>query len=472
MVRSSDGVVRFRVSFFDDQIPVSNAEGYLKVRPEVLERPSSTTWSVTAGAGYSVAAQSDRKRPENGESRPFTLADPYTGKTVDFFNGSARLELTQTLRERARARVVPQFKNGALGGEDKTRTFSVPLYTIDVFGLNGLSGRFGKYTMLNPSRGIAINASGEGFQYNWHNIMIGHIVNSESGQGVPDEANQDNSVSLLRVSGAPGFSIFKHVDLFGVYGEKKKKQDTPYDYYTWGGQLFFASSPEEPQPKSTFSSLSGSVSYFHSSRDVGKQGTTPRTNGSGNVWLLDTGITWLHEGGTDTKALRSLSFLLGAGTGDDPNSPHRDESYLGETASFSGFDSMFLGSFPSVLQDGSPARLPFGIGLANKFYLGASYVERDFKQINFLWWIAQLFQVAGDAKSPATTLKAHWFHLDEPFQGRRDAGFEAGLQWQIEVPAGVKHSLGCSRYFPGNATRRFFLVEPMQCSLQVSLTLQ
>jgi hypothetical protein len=476
LVRFSDGVVRFKVSFFDDQIPVSNSEGYLKVRPEVLERPSSTTWSVTASGGYSVVAQSDRKREDGTTNRPFTLEDPYTGKTLDSFSGTGRLELIQTLQEHARARVDPQFKNGALGGDDKSTTFSVPLWTVDVFGLNGVSGRIGNYTMLNPSRGIAINASGEGFQFNWHSLMIGHIVKSESAKKVPDPENKDTSMTLLRVSGAPGFSIFKHIDLFGVYGEKRDTEKTsPYDHYTWGGQLFFASSPGQPEKQSVFSSLSGSVSYYHSERNIRPQSTsgTVLTDGSGSVWLLDSGLTWLRENGADTKALRSLSILLGEGTGDNPDSKHRDESYLGETATFSGFDSLFLGSsFLDNLQDGSPARTPFGKGLANKFYLGLSYTEREVEQINPLWWIARIAQVSDDAKTTATTLKLHWFHLDEPFQNKRDAGFEAGLQWQIEVPAGVKNSLGCSRYFPGSATRRFFLVDPMQCSLQVSLVLQ
>jgi hypothetical protein len=147
-------------------------------------------------------------------------------------------------------------------------------------------------------------------------------------------------------------------------------------------------------------------------------------------------------------------------------------------ANFSGFDSLFLGSSfldnlkDGSVQDGSPGRTPFGKGLANKYYLGLNYTEREIKQINPLWWVARIAQVDNDAKATATSLRAHFFHLDEPFQDKRDAGWEAGLQWQIEVPAGVKHSLGCSRYFPGSATRRFFLVNPMQCSLQVSLVLQ
>ena len=133
---------------------------------------------------------------------------------------------------------------------------------------------------------------------------------------------------------------------------------------------------------------------------------------------------------------------------------------------------MFLSSFASNIQDGSPARSPVGEGLANKAYVGASYVERAFKQINLLWWLARAMQVEGDVKSSATTLRAHWFRLDEPFQAKHDAGYEIGLQWQIQVPEGVTSTLGCSRYLPGSATRGFFSVKPMSCAAQISLILQ
>jgi len=473
LVRFSDGTVRFSVRFFDEQFPASNTDGYLRVRTKVRERPSVTAWSLNSSVGYSLKPQSPRKRPENDESRPFTLADPYTGRVLDGFNGSARLELIQTLSERAKARVNAQFKEGALGEKDDTRTLTVPLYTVDVFGLNAASLRFGKYAMFQPARRIAINAVGEGFQLNVHNLSIGHIVTLESATGVQDDANQDSDVTVMRLSGAPGFSIFKHVDVFGLYGEKRRKKDTSYDYNTLGAQFFFANSPSDPQKDKTFTSFSGSVSYFHSDRDVGTAGTPVVVDGTGSVWLIDAGVTWLREAGASTKSLRTLGVLLGAGTGDDPKTTDKDESYLGETAGgFSGYESMFLSAFPSTLQDGTPARLPIGKGLANKSYVGINYVERAFKQVNLLWWLARAMQVEADVRSPATILRAHWFRLDQPFQEKQDAGFEAGLQWQIQVPEGVTTTLGCSRYYPGSATRRFFLVEPMSCSGQVTLTLQ
>src|SRR6185295_239503 len=102
LVRFSEGVVRFSVKFLDDQqIPISNSDGFLRVRQKFQERPSSSNWSVTAGVGYSVNAEVSRKRPENGEVRPITLDDPYTGGTTNTFDGSAKFDFSQSFRDRA-----------------------------------------------------------------------------------------------------------------------------------------------------------------------------------------------------------------------------------------------------------------------------------------------------------------------------------------------------------------------------------
>lgn len=471
LVRFSDGTVRFTVRFFDEQVPASNAEGFLRVRADVRERDSATTWSVNAGVGYSVRPEDARKLPDDpSKDRPFTLLDPYTGGQLDGFNGLAGIELIQTLRDRARARVSARFKNGVLGEKDGSGSLTVPVYTVDVYGINSVSTRFGKFAMFQPARRIAINATGEGFQLNAIGVTVGHIVSQESATGVPDKANQDSSVTILRWSGAPGFSVFKHMDVFGLYGEKKSKKDTSYDYHTLGAQLFFANSPANPTGQPSFLSFSGSAAYFQSERDIRVHGTPDRPDGNGKVWLLDAAVTQLSNGGAGTQSLRTLGMLIGAGTGDDPNS-QKDESYLGETSGFTGYDSLFLSSF-SKLQDGTPARFPLGTGLANKFYLAGNYTERAYKPINLLWWLARALQIDGDVSSSATSLKAHWFHLDQPFQSHHDAGYEAGLQWFIQVPKGVTTTLGCNRYFPGRATRGFLLVDPMACSLQVALTLQ
>lgn len=473
MVRFSDGVVRFKVAFFDEQFAASNTDGFLRVRTEARERESATTWSVTAAVGYSEKPETDRKREDGTTARPFLPTDPYTGRTVDNFTGSARLDLVQTLKDRGRARVRAAFEGGRLGdsADAKEGRFTSPLYTVDVFGVNAVSLRFGRYTLLEPARAAAISVTGEGFQLSRHNVTVGHVVTLDSARGTPKDANENKSVSILRVSGARGFGPIKHFDFFALYGDNDEKDKPAYDYNTLGAQFFFAGSPPQPTRDSMFASYSGSVSYFHSDRDVRNPGSSALHDGTGQVLLLDAGVTLLQEAGLKTKPLRTFAALLGKGTGDDPSSSDRDESFLGETAAFTG-DSLFLSTYPTLIGEGASERPPLGKGLANKFYLGTSYIERSYKPINLLWWFARGMRVADDVKAAATTMRAHWFRLDEPFQERHDAGYEAGLQWQIEVPEGVTSSLGCNRYFPGKATRNFFDAEPMSCSAQVTLTLR
>jgi hypothetical protein len=384
--------------------------------------------------------------------------------------------------------VTAQFKSGVLG-EKSSGAVNVTQYSVDVYGASGLSLRFGKYRMLQPARGAAISESGEGFQLNWGDlldgrgsVMLGHLVKRESLDFVANDANEDAAVTMLQLAGNRGSSLFRHFDLFALYGEQKKP--TAYDYNTLGGQFFFAHTREvnkdDDRDPEVLRSASGSVSYFASDRaaDPPAAGTVPTAvDGRGDVWLLDAGFTWLRPDGAKTQSLRTLGLLLGAGSGDDPGTVERDESYLGETAAFVGNESLLLASFAEPIRtldaSGKPTAVSaIGKGLANKLYAGASYVERATKKVNLLWWMARGLDLEADVESAATTLRVHWFHLDEPFGGERDAGWEAGLQWQIQVPTGVNTTLGCSHYFPGGATEGLFRNDPMSCSAQVSLTLK
>ena len=152
--------------------------------------------------------------------------------------------------------------------------------------------------------------------------------------------------------------------------------------------------------------------------------------------------------------------MTARGSGDNDSTTGTDEGYVGETGSF-GPDKIFFASLvkPINADPVDPAAfskpLPtfrLGAGIANKDYLGLTYIENTFSLLNTL-----VHDVLGvqDVTAYSTTIKYHDYRLRRLFNGERGAGHEYDFESLIEGPKGVKTTLGAAYYRPGAAVQSF-----------------
>jgi rRNA maturation protein Nop10 len=523
---SAPRLIKFVVSFFDGQDTPANATGYLRAQPAFVEETSKTSWSLTGSLAYTRDPRTGRK-DEAGSPRRFSPEDRYMGGEKRRFPASGRITLAQTLGSRATGNLDLTFKSGDLGGEASTGELKASKYDFTLFGVRGSSWRAGKYAMATPSDGLAINETGEGVELVFPGLgglSIGHIVKRESLTGKADAADRDSDVTIFQARNLP---VPEKIGVTGasftaLYGEENKENQDRYTYATAGGEIQFGSSQgldltaparieamTEEDARWRINSFSGSLAHYRSDRNartgldsiVPEPGDTCSTttlcrveDGEGHVTLLTA--NWsrvlvgrrLRNGAPyfRTKPLRFFRVRVGEGSADDPDTAG-DEGYLGETAKFAP-DKIFLSSFAADLAP--PEGASIGAGLSNKSYFELAYTEQTWSPLQRLaWWITrtddnQIRRIREARRkdpfvnkidpivSQASILKLHLYQFEEAVLGSRDAGLEVGLDFQIEVPKGIKSTLGLGWFFPGSALEPYLADDPFVVSYSTSLTLK
>lgn len=434
------------------------------------------------------------------------------------YRGTGSINLAANLSDRADASVTLSFRDGNYGAAEIDKT-AVSEYNVTIYGLNGLSLKFGKADFLIPSNGIAIAESGEGFLYSFRNFGLGHVIRRESDAGTPLQTNQDKKDWFLQARSlsigqrwreqtaraksekAAGsaktvempnlmkqmLTFFRSADLFVVRGEEKKTNAT---YTTAGGEIFFAWPGRATPPDDTGTTrlsniIGGSFAAYQARRhtDVKTDPATglptpvcaanttpvpsPLCDGRGNVWLftLNWTPTMVIAGGTNVATTpHTVSFAIGQGSGNKPGT-ERDEGYIGDPASFAP-DRLFLKTFVRAMNSKNVPYEP--AGLSNKRYMALTYTNSARSLFDL---VASVLHVDADVNSRSTIISAREYKLRYAENGARGAAREYNVVFNIEVPKGVTFSLDANYLEPSEAFRDRIIARPWSFGVNVTLSL-
>lgn len=449
------GAVVFNVRFFDEVVPPSNAAGFLATVPAPKEPPSSTAWTLNGQIGW--ARDPDLTTDPDPEHDPvitqFSASNPYDGAQRSRFFGSASADLVRTLGNRADGTVSFAFKQGDLGGEDKTRTTNVPTYKLNVYALSGLALRFGKYAFATPASKLAVNEGGEGVELRYRWFSLGHIVKRESTAGISNRDNDDSEVTLLQANNiSPGSNSFlRSANFIALQGEDKKAD---FKYQTLGAEVFVASPA---------SHVTGSFAYYQSEKESNKDHGGPEAEGSTALVTGTYAVLKSDPVKRTTRTQRTFTVQAGMGTGNDRATNDLDEGYIGETASFAP-DVLFLSSLAGKIDTENQGKLE--AGLSNKQYAGFIYTDYGFSPLS---GIAQLLRTGDKIVSEKMSIGYHLYRFDEKVFGVKDAGSEVDVEFQIEVPGGITGKVTMAYYFPGRAIETTFKKDPWAIVTSLSI---
>lgn len=478
-----------------------------KGKSTLTERPSATSFktklSLSGRVDPDIPAVPTKDQVDKDVESKLTLCSPRTGYSADnepaickerpyvdgntqLYRGSGSVQLSANLSDRAEGSVTLSFRDGNYGAPEIDKT-TVLDYQVSIFGTNGLSLKLGKTDFLVPSSGIAIAESGEGFLYSWRSFGLGHVVRRESTAGLPLQTNQDRKdwffqarslsigqawrdrMSVQASEEAAGnrprddvgmlrraLSHFRSVDLYAVRGEDKNLDS---NYLTYGGEIFFArpASKTVMKEKETllFNIFSGSAAAYRSSRDFDNDADCrgfaaplrPCNDGQGHVWLVTVNWTpsMVIASGTNVATTpHTLSFVAGAGSGDNPGSGDEDEGYIGEPAG--AVDRLFLKLFIPKMNSKNVPHEP--TGLSNKRYAAITYTNSEWTLLDL---VASGLRVREDVNSRSTIVALRDYRLRYGINGERGAAQEINVTFNIEVPKGVTFSLDASWLDPGAA---------------------
>ena len=459
------------VSFLDSVESPDNSKAYLQTSLGSKESPSTTKLTINSEIGYSISPDAS-PLPLSGETetpKRLSPTHPYLGRDLERFKGKGEIILARNLGDRADASINIQFKSDELGaGEDLEP--EVTKYLVNVYGETKLGLRFGRFLFSKPASGLAINQFGEGFQFLYDNVKLGLRIKKESLDGEPDFKNDDSQVMILEWNGLSHLEALRSGSLVALYGEEKQVEQS-YDYWTVGGEIGFDLFSQRDYGQNPEFSRTAKFSLFQSKRDLRSQcipnDLVPDPNclpgkllqdGSGTSALFSLSFSRLEpRPGSQTKVQADsvLTFFLGYGTGNKPETP-KNEGYLGEGASFGGLGTVF-GSFLGKMSPKDDSQI--GIGLSNKHYLGIDYTTSK-KKISPLWWITRMLDLEGDVSSSKTTLSLREIRFTEEVLGSNSAGQELSIQWQIEAPKGIVTTLSAGKFFAGSALEPILASDP------------
>jgi hypothetical protein len=327
-------------------------------------------------------------------------------------------------------------------------------------------------------------------------VSLAHILKRESEAGTANRLNQDNHDWIFQLRGIhfpayeegvgePRFLGLRTADILVLLGNEKGNVAgvdgtttaiAPYHYRTIGGEAFYAfpnigCRGVADGCAGNYGNVSGSIAAFRSDRTVDTASTNCAArlcDGRGTVGLLTA--TWTPEVQTKDQvtftAKRSVTLLLGAGSGDRATTASRDESYIGETAAFAP-DALFLATFQSAID--TVQRHPIGVSLSNKTYVGLQYTENTFSPL--VWLAKRLGVDAGDIASNATIVRLHDYRFREPVNASRAAAREADVDFQIESPKGINVTMSLARLWPGEGIRPVIQRSAWLLGISVSLKL-
>lgn len=484
-------VLVIQVDFFNELEKPARDKAFFQIGPGT-ELKSASSWKITASV---AAARSPLALPElaeeGGDGSPGMgfkedLGEIFRGDMSRSAPASGSLFLNANVGSRAAAQVTFKLYQGDLGdGEDPDVTVSD--YRFDYFGKNNMILRYGKYTLAAPSSAVAVKEKGEGLEYRWRALSLGYLLKRESETGVADDADRDDSVTLLQLknwsfSHKDESKGFHSLSATALYGREEKnlpeKEIYPYDYWTLGAEaFFFMPGWDENTGSSDFEkphhSLKGSLAYYRSERNIREDG---RRDGKGEVALLK--LNWNHlrlrNASSGIKKTRGHQVNLTIGYGSGGGDERVDKGYLGETAAFRP-DKLFLARLAGVLvdRDDPEAAQPLetaviGKGLSNKHYAGLSYTNGHWTPIT---WLVKKFKLEDRLTSQSFQLGVHHYRL-----GTRGGLPDDDLGWEFDMgfnarakPATFSFS---SAYFdPGPALAGLIEGGPWSFKAEFSLTL-
>jgi hypothetical protein len=479
-------VMKFEVSFFDETDKPANPAAYLSKAPAATKKDTK---------GDTVTEPAD-KIEFHPVGRFATATDPfllkgtdvtpcgldhqdgcfdYAGERRHHYTGSARLEVTANLGNRADATLNLTYKDSDLGGKDENR-LTANQFQVNIYSLNGIIFQVGKFTFVEAANKLAINEKGDGYRwvapipFGERRIYgsIAHVITRESEEGVSNEQNRDNHDWVGQLKGIPlasddpeaRFVLFRTMDLVYLDGEDRSTS-TKRRYRTYGGEAFFsranigchddiahcAAIGEPGKSFRNWGNIGGSVAWFSSRRSV--PGSAEKAEGTiGLITLTWTPLIRRTKGNTAFEAIHAISAFYGRGSKDNPDTT-QDEAYVGETASFAP-DTIFLSSLPAALD--SATRFTIGKSLRNKEYVGLQYTNTAFSPL--AWLAVNVFRIAEtEIRSRATTVKLHDYRFRSPtFTGtsKTDAARELDLDFTVEAPRGIKVTVGGAYLRPGS----------------------
>ena len=468
--------VQFTVAKFVEDVPLSNNRGYFTVVAvaNTRELPSSSSWSFIgqAAAMYEpdlsgLFEPCAKEEKDCAKTARITTVRTLDGQQRTHVNGTARLGFTQSLGARADADVELQIKKGDLGGDAATVEVTPTKYRLNINASNGSIISGGRYTFADPSQSIAISESGEGLSVRYKYFEIGHLFKHETGQArvqrligdaVDDDPDNDRdledgdhstTIVQFREVATPGGHF--RLNAIGLYGQSRPL-GVRSNYWTGGGDATYLLPSINAMQ---------TLSVYHSRRDSSAPLKDGTDKASGTAWLLTSSYTNFDRSAATEDSHPNdftVGLLVGRGTGDKAGSATEREDYLGETAGFSP-DLIFLNSLAGAFGIDGATEGRVGEGLSNKLYVGASF---DTPKYSLLKWVARALRTDEDVEkeSIGTTLRYHWYRLNEPVLGEHFAGQEVDVDFRIESPAKVKYTFSLGMYFPGAA------IKPMVTQMQ------
>lgn len=402
----------------------------------------------------------------------------YTGKYARHYTALARIELSRALGSRADFNAVVNYRTSDLGIDDGN-VVKLSEYGVNVYGFNTLSLRFGRTTWANPAGGIAIFEKGDGYRFAYKYFSLAHIIKRESDKPPANHDNDDHSSIVGQMKAFPIrfgetrlLRGLKLADVTAVYGEDKRT----HKYRTYGGEVFYAYTnlgcerkgrnlpeaeaddaiaecmlPLAPgEKRRNWGTIAGSIGAFMSTKHSTVSTFTGPRHGEGWVGLATatwTPTTQINASGV-TEAVRSYQLQFGKGSSDDPATPGTREDYIGESGSFSA-STLLMSTFLSKID--TKDHVIIGPSLANKTLIGAQVVWNTWSP---LVPVARAFGVEDDVVGRSMTIRVRQYTFGRPVYAGvsgRDAVREYSAEFFIEVPRGVKVTLGGSYMQTGKA---------------------
>lgn len=479
-----EDLIRFRVAYYGDpEVPPNGAGAVARVagaQPKEDGR-SAFGFGLDTTSAYDLPTDFQGHRRHTGASGALSFQ----------YLGVPRLEFSTTLR----------FKSGDFGGPDASNQLSATQYQGKISFANGMTAQAGRFRFAQPSAGIAISESGEGIRggYSWKygSVTAAYLVRRESDTAdfAPDEHDDDSDVYIVQYN--PLIKRVRNVLTTLLIGQERNDRITsvtgtdgirtdtvprPYTYATGGVDVRFSlgrgvfttalyGSVRNMRPHAGIVAERGDCEKpFNEGGDqcIKEVFGNPTVDGRGLAGLLTYTI-----GGTTARKITdppaksasayAVTFWLGTGTGNDPDTTDRDEGYLGETAGYAN-DVIFL----SQISKSKLYADKIGRGLSNKVYVGAQYSD---SRISPLEWIARLFELKVESRSTAVSL--HTYRFKKPVNDEKYAGSELDLEFKTEIPKGVNWILRTAVYRPGRAVERLaqtpLLNDPWSVTLGVSV---
>ena len=487
-----DGLVEFRVAFYEADLEPANAAGYLRVREDAFEPAFSTTWNASAFVGVLRDAYFEGFLQDTAKSAVIDALHPFRDQHRGHLVGNVRLIVRQQLGTRASGEVelVVKDKDFGLG---EAPAVSTQKARLNVFGVNGFILSVGRFDFAAPTRSLAIAQSGEGVAGRWRWITGSYVVRPRDARdvntapaaapGTPavvaaQPAAGDRWSSLWQTQGSAGPL---RLEASTLVGRRETFAGGEGFYVTYGGDLLAGGGlgmrtepalslskddqeladvlASDNKSRQSLVAWRASAGAYRSHRQARASDVVAPIGDEGWSMLADASLAPLAAG----RPSVTFSATWAMASADDPSTPH-DEGYVGESAAFAP-DRIFLTTLapklaalalPTPDAGGQPRLVRSGV--AGKQYFGAAVVSHRFSPLE--WLLIALQVPSSDVGLKSSTFRWHRYALRNgvaPADSRQPPlallGDELLTEFLLESPKGVRYSLSAAGFFPGALLR-------------------